>query len=151
MMIFFIALQTTLLFFMLFHDWIPVPPLNNVRVLKVVDGNAVRMMGSIINGLCVAIPLYITLKYYGKTIPTQPYVTIVLFYFCLSVGTIFSWWVPYFFVSSEKHKALFQKYNDTHHFLPMRGDNIIPNTLHVILHVQVWLCFIISLYFLIYK
>ena len=39
MMTFFVFLQFLLLFFMLFHDWISVPPFNNTAALKKVDGN----------------------------------------------------------------------------------------------------------------
>lgn len=149
MMIFFICLQVVLLFFMLFHDWIPVPPFNDVVALKAADSNAYRLFGSCINGVTVLIPLLITLAYsHQSNLPLSAAITVVTFYFFLTVGTILSWWVPYFFGSSPKHKNAFSKFKNTHYFLPTRGDNVIPNTLHVVLHLQVWLCLIISTYFL---
>ena len=148
MLTFFILLQFCLLFFMLFHDWIPVPPLNDTVTLKKVDGNWGRLKGSIINGGCVIIPLWLTLKYADSIIPLSTIITIIAFYLGLTIGTICSWWLPYFFGSSEKHKQLFGKFNNTHHFLPERGNNVIPNTLHVLLHLQVWVCLLIAAYFL---
>jgi hypothetical protein len=150
MLTFFICLQVVLLCFMLFHDWIPVSPLNNIPALKLVDSDARRLLGSGINGLVVFIPLLITLFYYPQSnLPFSACINIFLFYLFITIGTVLSWWVPYFFGSSQKHKDQFSKFKDTHHFLPARGDNVIPNTLHVILHLQVWLCLAMSIYFLI--
>ncbi|OGT31505.1 MAG: hypothetical protein A3E87_04045 [Gammaproteobacteria bacterium RIFCSPHIGHO2_12_FULL_35_23] len=148
---FFILLQFCLLFFMLFHDWIPVPPLNDTVALKKVDGNWDRLKSSLINGACVAIPLWLTLKYVDATIPLSTIITILAFYLALTIGTICAWWIPYFFGSSEKHKQIFKKFKNTHHFLPARGNNIIPNTLHVLLHLQIWTCLLFSVYFLFFR
>ena len=145
MMTFFVLLQFVLLLFMLFHDWIPVPPLNNIAALKRVDSN--RVTPTFINGITVLIPLSLTLFYY-PSIPLYAAIIITAFYLLITVGTLLSWWVPYFFDSSQEHKKRFSKFEDTHHFLPPRGDHVVPNTLHVILHVEVWLCLIISIYFL---
>ncbi|MGQ3890186.1 hypothetical protein ACQUW5_14305 [Legionella sp. CNM-1927-20] len=151
MLLFFICLQIILLLFMLFHDWIPIPPFNDVTALKSADSYTYRLLGSCINGIAVLIPLLITLNYYYKPgIPLPAAFTIFLFYSLLTIGTILSWWIPYFLGSSQKHKAQFSKFKNTHHFLPARHNNVIPNTLHVILHIQVWICWIISIYFLIY-
>jgi len=149
-MLFFIILQFILLAFMLFHDWISVPPFNDVEALKKSDSDFKRLLGSVINGAAVIIPLILTLTYYHHPIfPHHVMWTIFYFYLFLTIGTILSWWTPYLFKSSEKHKQQFAKFKNTHHFLPARGNNVIPNTLHVILHVQVWMCFIISTYFLV--
>jgi hypothetical protein len=67
----------------------------------------------------------------------------------LTFGTIASWWVPYIYGSSAEHKKGFAEYHDTHAFLPARGNNIVPNTLHCILHMHVWICFAISIYLLV--
>lgn len=150
MLMFFVILQIILFLFMIFHDWIPVKPFNDVETLKRVDGNYHRLLGSFINGMTVLIPLIITLYYFKSSIiPFTPNVCICIFYLMISIGTILSWWTPYFYGSSEQHKERFKKFAKTHHFLPPRGDHVIPNTLHVVLHLQVWACFVISIYFLI--
>jgi hypothetical protein len=148
MISFFIVLQFVLLIFMLFHDWISFPPLNDVLALKKVDGNKGRLIASVINGGFVLIPLLLTVIYACTKIPLWASLIIFLFYLGLTVGTILSWWVPYFFGSSQKHKEQFAKFNNTHHFLPARGNNVVPNTLHVLLHLQVWGCFIVSIFLL---
>lgn len=147
MMTFFIVLQCILLFFMLFHDWIPAAPFNDIPTLKLSDSNFYRLLGSAINGTTVLIPLVLTLLY-REHLPFSINCTIAAFYLLIMLGTILSWWVPYFLGSSPKHKEQFSKFKDTHHFLPARGDNVVPNTLHVVLHLQVWACLAISLYFL---
>lgn len=132
---------------MLLHDWIPVPPFNDVPTLEQVDGNQKRLIGVLINATTVLIPLIYTLKYRNSVpFPTSTAISIMIFYFCLTIGTIASWWIPYFFGSSVKHKIAFSKFKNTHHFLPARGDNVIPNTLHVVLHLLVWSCFIYSIF-----
>lgn len=145
---FFILLQVILLFFMTCHDWIHLPPLTDIRELEKRSTKKGRLINSTIFFFIVFIPLLLTLIY-KPNFPLWVLITIISFYGLLSLGTILSWWVPYFFGSSEKHKADFKEYQNTHHFLPARGDNVIPNTLHVILHLQIWACFGIAVYLLI--
>lgn len=141
----FITLQSILLFFMLFHDWIAFPPFNDVEKIKLSD----KLIQAVINGVTVVIPLLITLLAYHRSyLSFSASINIFIFYFILSVGTILSWWIPYLFGSSQKHKQAFNKFKNTHHFLPKRGDNVVPNTLHVVLHLQIWACLVISLYLL---
>lgn len=149
MFIFFIVIQSILLLFMLFHDWLPIPPLNDLETLKSQDSFFYRILGSVVNGLFVLIPLLLTLIFFHQaSIPFFAALLVALFYFVLSLGTIISWWIPYFFGSSENHRKHFNKFKNTHHLLPKRGDNVIPNTLHIILHLQVWTCLAISLCYL---
>lgn len=146
-MVFFIVLQVILLFFMLSHDWISVKPFNDIAALKRDDTTAYRLLGSVINGLFVLIPLTLT-WIYRDHLPLVVNWIIIGFYAVLTLGTILSWWVPYFWGSSEKHRQAFRKFQNTHHFLPSRGNNVVPNTLHVVLHLQVWTCLVLAIYFL---
>src|SRR3990167_6599825 len=145
---FFIILQIILLFFMTFHDWIHLPPLTNIRELEKNSTKKGRLINSIIFFFLIFIPLLLTLIY-KPNFTFWSLISIFNFYFWLTLGTILSWWVPYFFGSSQQHKDNFAEYKNTHHFLPAHGDNVIPNTFHVILHLQIWSCFIISLYLII--
>lgn len=141
MLSFFIMLQVILLLFMLFHDWIPIPPFNDIKALEVCECTYYRLLGSLINGTMVLVPLILTILSFGNAHISHPIaITVWSFYFVLTLGAIFSWWVPYFFGSSEKHKEVFSKFQNTHSFLPPRGDNIRPNTLHVALHLMIWTC-----------
>ena len=141
----FILLQSVLLLFMTFHDWVHLPPLTDIRELEKHSTKMGRLINSIVFFFLIFIPLFLT-WHYQPNFPLWVLISIVNFYGWLTLGTILSWWVPYFFGSSEKHKADFAEYKNTHHFLPAIGDNVIPNTFHVILHVQIWVCFLISLY-----
>lgn len=145
----FIFLQVVLLFFMTFHDWVHLPPLTNIREMEKHSSWIGRLINSTIFFFLIFIPLFLT-WYYQPNFPFWVVFSIANFYGWLTLGTILSWWLPYFFGSySEEHKKAFAEYENTHHFLPAIGDNIIPNTFHVILHIQIWTCFGISLYLLI--
>lgn len=144
---FFLLLQAILLLFMALHDWIHIPPLTDIRELEKHSTKSGRLLNSIIFFFLIFIPLLLT-WIYRSHFSLLASSTIVLIYGILSLGTIFAWWVPYMWGSSDEHKAGFAEYRNTHHFLPKRGDNLIPNTFHVILHLQIWTCFVISLYLL---
>jgi hypothetical protein len=146
MMTFFIILQFILLLFMLFHDWIPVPPLNDIPALKASSSDAGRSINSIVMGVFIFIPLWSTWNYSKIGMPFSECMNLVILYSMISIGTLLSWWKPYFFGSSVKHKQQFAKFKNTHHFLPPRRDHVVPNTLHVILHLQIWTCLAMSIY-----
>lgn len=144
---FFIALQTILLIIITLHDWVHLPPLTDIRALEKHSTKKGRLINSTIFFLLVAIPLFLT-WYYQPHFPLWVLISLVNFYGWLSLGTILSWWVPYFFLSSEQHKKNFEEYKNTHHFLPPIRDNVIPNTFHVLMHILIWTCFALSVYFL---
>ena len=89
-----------------------------------------------------------SIYYLPGPLPHGVLILSALVYGLLTVGTLAAWWIPYIFGSYEKHKQGFIEYKDTHHFLPPRGDNVIPNTMHVIMHMFIWSCFALSLYYL---
>lgn len=144
----FITLQISLLLIMALHDWVEIRPLTDIRALAAQHTIKDRMSASAIYSIIVLIPLLLTVWYQ----PILPYAArwcIVIMYGLLTLGTIASWWIPYIFGSSVHHKEGFAEYRNTHTFLPRRGDNVVPNTLHCILHLNAWVCFAISVYFLI--
>jgi len=144
----FIVLQIALLFFMTFHDWIYLPPLTNIREIEKHSTRMGRLINSTIFFFLIFIPLALTF-YYQYNFPLWALIIIATMYGILSIGTIASWWIPYFFGGySKKYKENFVEYKKTHHFLSARGDNIIPNTFHMILHIQIWSCFALAMYLL---
>jgi hypothetical protein len=143
----FILLQGIVLVFMLFHDWISIYPLNDIKALNAKNSKLEILFATIINSFFVIIPLFLTI-YYGSVSSNFIKISIFLFYFGLTIGTILSWWVPYLKGSSDWHKKEFEIFKNTHHFLPARSDNVIPNTLHVILHVLIWSCLTLSVFFM---
>jgi hypothetical protein len=151
MITFFLALQILLFFFMILHDWIDIPPLTDLKALKAAHSFKSRIIGSLVNGGLVLIPLVITLFYLHTPFPFWACLIFVTIYGLITLGTLTAWWIPYFGGGYLFHgsKAGFEEYRNTHSFLPPRGDHVVPNTLHVILHLQIWLCFGLSLYWLV--
>lgn len=150
MVYFFVVIQSILLLFMALHDWIDLPPFTNLSALKKAHSLKFRLIGSGVNAGLVLIPLTLTFIYLTSSLPLWARLLFVAIYGLITFGTITAWWIPYFSGGYWIHgnKAGFEEYRDTHSFLPSRGDNVVPNTLHVILHVQVWICFGLSLYWL---
>ncbi|MBX7067442.1 MAG: hypothetical protein K1X28_09440 [Parachlamydiales bacterium] len=146
----FLIIQSILFFFMALHDWVDIPPLTNLKALKKAHSFKFRLIGSLINSVLVLIPLIVTWSYIDSPLPLWSRILFTVIYGFITFGTITAWWIPYFGGGYLIHgnKAGFEEYRDTHSFLPRRGGNVVPNTLHVILHIQVWICFGISVYWL---
>lgn len=143
----FIALQAILLPIITLHDWIHLPPLTDVKTLRAKSSLWGLIIQTILNSLCILIPLAITCyAHSAQNLSFSQTVTILSFYALLTIGTVTACWIPYIFGSSIKHKEIFSKFDNTHHFLPPRGNNVIPNTFHVIMHLIIWSYFGISLY-----
>jgi hypothetical protein len=66
LIMFFIILQLILLLFMLLHDWIKIPPLNDLDALCKEDSVGGIVFSTIVNVLFVAVPLFLTLQYFLK-------------------------------------------------------------------------------------
>jgi len=147
MLTLFITLQIILLLFLALHDWVNIPPFTDIKALEKHHTKKERLLTSCINTSIVLIPLLLTMQSDGhfsfKTI-----VFIVISYLLLTIGTLCAWWIPYLWGSSQEHKQGFIEYKNTHAFLPKRGDNVVPNTFHVIMHLFIWSCLAIALYYL---
>jgi len=49
---------------------------------------------------------------------------------------LWAWWLPYFFGPDARRAARYQlAFGRTHSFLPLRR-GIVPNTLHILLHLS---------------
>jgi hypothetical protein len=151
MILFFAILQVILLLFMVFHDWIDLPPFTDRKNLRKFHSTQLLLFGSFLNGILVLIPLVLTLLYFEDTLPLWANGLFVIIYGIITLGTITAWWLPYLFGTNapKMNRAELEVYQNTHHFLPKKKDRVVPNTLHVVLHIQVWSCFILSLYWLI--
>lgn len=147
MVYFFVFIQCVLLLFMALHDWVNVPPFTDLPALKKAHSLKFRLLGSAMNAGLVLIPLIVTFTYLTSPLPFWGRLLFVVIYGFITFGTITAWWIPYFGGGYLIHgnKAGFEEYRGTHTFLPQRGENVVPNTLHVILHIQVWICFGLSL------
>lgn len=144
----FIAVQVLLFFSMILHDWIEIRPFTDLKALKKAHSSRERLFGSVVNGMMVFIPLAITVLYRQTGIPLWASLLFVAIYGLITFGTVTAWWIPYFTGKYLIHgnKAGFEEYKNTHSFLPAYKGHVIPNTLHVFLHLQVWFCFGMAIY-----
>ncbi len=143
---FFIILQAILFFFMALHDWVDIPPFTDLSALRKAHSLRFRLLGSCVNGGLVLLPLIVTLLYTSSPMPLWAWLFLVGIYGLLTIGTITAWWIQYFGGNwVQGNKAGFEEYRNTHTFLPARDSNVVPNTLHVILHLQIWICFGLSI------
>ena len=145
----FCLFQTITLFILALHDWVHIPPLTDIRALEKHHSVPNRLLGTAINSTMVLVPLGACLAYLPGPLPLWVRIISVVMYGLLTMGTLAAWWVPYFFGSSAGHKAGFAEYASTHRFLPARGDNVVPNTLHVIMHLFIWSCLGMAVYLLV--
>jgi hypothetical protein len=147
----FTILQIVLLLLITLHDWIDIPPFTDIATFRLHHSVIQRITSSFFNGILVATPLALTVYYKGPIVPFWVRITIISIYIVLTIGALCAWWIPYFFGSSHAHKQGFIEYKNTHTFLPNRGDNVVPNTFHVLLHILIVLCLFLSyqMYFMI--
>lgn len=147
-MTFFIWLQVLLFLTMILHDWVEIRPLTDLKALKKAHSVRERVFGSALNGVLVFIPLAITFFYRGAGLPLWASFLFIAIYGLITFGTITAWWIPYFTGKYlvQGNRAGFEEYKNTHSFLPARKDHVSPNTLHVFIHLQVWLCFAFAVY-----
>ena len=150
MIYFFLILQCVLFLFMALHDWVDIPPFTDLAALKKAHSFKFRLIGSLVNATLIMIPIIVTFLYLTSPLSLWACFVFTFIYGLLTIGTITAWWIPYlgggYLIYGNK--AGFEEYRNTHSFLPPRGNNIVPNTLHVVLHIQVWICLGLSLYWL---
>src|SRR5581483_1561438 len=109
LLLFFLLLQIVLLFFITLHDWIHIPPLIDIKELEKHHSKKERLITSTIFFFIVFIPLALTWMY-RTDLSLWVLININSFYGFLTLGTIFSWWIPYLFGSSAEHKQAFAEY-----------------------------------------
>ncbi len=148
-LVIFCLVQALTALLLAFHDWVHIPPLTDIRALEKLHSKKFRLFGSVLNVTIVLLPLGACLYYLPGPVPLWVKILAVAMYGLLTIGTIAAWWVPYFFGSSAEHKAGFAEYAPTHRFLPARGDNVVPNTFHVIMHLFIWSCLGMAVYLLV--
>lgn len=141
----FIILQCILLLVLLVHDWLPLYPFNNLPELRKVQTIRQTVIYTLINAGVCTWALLESVYYYVQPSHRFPYDPAII-YALMTIGTLYSWWFPYFFGSSNEKKMKMKPYLQTHSVLPMRADNIRPNTMHIIVHLLIWSNLVIGLY-----
>ncbi len=143
----FMAVQSTLLFLLAAHDWVPLGPFNDLRGVRSQVSRRRAILGTIGNCLPIGTALALSVAYSGQTFPLFLKVFLVVVYGLFLVGEIRAWWKPYLFGADpavvERYRAMF---GSTHTLLPKRGENITPNTLHVVIHSLTLVAFLMAVY-----
>ena len=131
-----VALQAVQVSILWLHDWLPMPPLNDVDAVRRDTTTERLVFLTLVQSVPYTIGLVFSVRDLGG-----PYPAWLLYWLWISYGVLFfgelrAWWVPYLIRAepgrAARYKTLFRR---THTFLPLRN-GITPNTLHTMLHVS---------------
>ena len=129
-----IGLQGFHVAFLFLHDWVPLGRLNNLQAVRRLVTRAQLVAGTLISGIPFALGLAFSLEFRSgphSWLRTWLWVS----YGLLFLGELQAWWVPYLVRAEPERAARYeQMFEGTIAFLPRRN-GIVPNTLHVVLHL----------------
>lgn len=131
-----IALEAFQVAFLWLHDWIPLGRLNNVAAVRREDTVSRLVTITLIQAVPFTLGLIFTLRFLGHTMPVWVFRWLWISYGVLFLGQLRAWWIPYLFAPDPKRAARYQIiFGNTHSFLPQRN-GMVPNTLHILLHLS---------------
>jgi hypothetical protein len=131
----FLALQSLVVVFLLFHDWVPLGRLNNLVAIRSQDTLLHRVFVTFLPGAPAAIGLFFSARYFGQTYPHWLEILLWVTYGVLLLGLLRAWWIPYLVVPDAARAARYQIiFANTHTFLPRRN-GMAPDTLHTLFHL----------------
>jgi hypothetical protein len=131
----FLALQTFVVAFLLFHDWIPLGRLNNLAAIRGQDTLLRRVFVTLLPGVPAAIGLFFSARHFGQSYPDWLEMLLWITYGVFIAGMLRAWWIPYLVVPDAARAARYQIiFAGTHSFLPRRN-GMAPDTLHTLFHL----------------
>jgi hypothetical protein len=131
----FLALQAFIVIFLLVHDWIPLGRLNNNAAKSREDKHSSLVFSTLLAAVPSAIGLYYSAKYFLRPYPHWLTMLLSITYGLFMLGMLRAWWIPYLLSPDAERATRYQSiFADTHSFLPVRN-GIVPDTLHVMLHL----------------
>ena len=136
-----------ILLFMIFHDFVPLGSLNDVQaVLNDRSLNELIILTIIGAGQILLIMIGVIL-FMGKKYPLLIKLWLIIHQTCIFVGALIDWWIPYFFgIGAEQRIERYEEiFGNTHSFLPVMN-GIVPNTLHTLFHITLFVCIILTIY-----
>lgn len=133
--------------FMLVHDWVPLGQLNDVQAVADTRSTQELVVVTAVGTGQIVLLLALVLFFIGKRYPMWARLWLIIHQGFILAGALLDWWIPYFFGYGaaervERYNAMF---GNTHAFLPV-NNGIVPNTLHVLFHTTLLLCFILAIY-----
>jgi hypothetical protein len=131
----FLALQTLVVTFLLFHDWIPLGRLNNLAAIRGQDTLLRRVFVTLLAAVPAAICLFLSVRHFGRSYPDWLETWLWITYGVFIAGMLRAWWIPYLVLPDAERAARYQIiFAGTHSFLPRRN-GIAPDTLHTLFHL----------------
>jgi hypothetical protein len=131
----FLALQTLVVAFLLFHDWIPLGRLNNLAAIRGQDTLLRSIFVTLLPAVPAAIGLFFSARHFGRSYPDWLEMLLWITYGVLIVGMLRAWWIPYLVLPDAERAARYQIiFAGTHSFLPRRN-GMAPDTLHTLFHL----------------
>jgi len=125
------AIQVAILWL---HDWVPLPPLNDVRAVQAQDSRARLVIVTIVQSLPFTLGFACTLIWLHRAWPAWVWNWLWISNVVLLLGQLRAWWLPYLLRPEPQRAARYRAmFAGTHAFLPERN-GITPNTLHCALH-----------------
>jgi hypothetical protein len=140
-----LGLQTLQVAILLLHDWIPVPPLNDLPAVR--RGHTLReiALGTFVSSLLPSIGLAFSLFYWKSGWPNWLHIYLLAAYGFLFLGELEAWWVPYLLSPQPMRAAEYDAmYGNTWGFLPQRN-GIRINALHLVLHAATFATLLVLL------
>lgn len=133
--------------FMLFHDWVPLGQLNDVRAVAESRSVQELIVVTAIGAGQIILLLGLVLIFVGKRYPIWAKLWLVIHQGFILAGALLDWWIPYFFGfgAAERVERYNEMFGNTHAFLPI-NNGIVPNTIHVLFHSTLLLCLILAVY-----
>jgi hypothetical protein len=132
-----IILQGFVVIFIALHDWLPLPPLNDVKAVRAADSRQRLVVGTILSTLPFAVAFAGSVWVGARPYPAWLHWLLWVTYIAALCGLLRAWWIPYLIANEPARAARYQlMFGSTHAFLPIRN-GVRPNTLHVAFHVVV--------------
>lgn len=129
------ALQAYQVLFLWLHDWVPLPPFNDVAAVRRADPLARLVRITLIQSVPFTAGLAFSALSYGRPYPHWLRLWLWISYGVLFAGQLRAWWVPYLLHAEPRRAARYRlMFGRTHSFLPVRH-GVVPNTAHLTLHL----------------
>lgn len=101
----FLALQTCVVAFLLFHDWVPLGRLNNLAAIRGQDTLPRRILVTLLPAVPAAVGLFFSARHFGQSYPHWLEMFLWITYGLFILGTLRAWWIPYLVLPDKERAA----------------------------------------------